>query len=174
MAKYVELRRHTDNEGDYLTDDGVAAAVTLGSELKPHYDRFVSSGAQRATQTLACFIAAGTARSPGGVIVDDRFKSENEDRWKDAYKRAGAGDIESFRRADPDLVDKESGLFARALEDLFKGLPEGGRGIVVGHSPMQEAAVWGLTGEAVGPLGKGEGVLVIQDDDGSYRVEDIT
>jgi broad specificity phosphatase PhoE len=171
VAKYVDMRRHTDNDGDRLTDDGIAAAMAIGSKLRGDYDVLVSSGAQRATQTLACLIAPGTARASGGVVVDDRFKSENEDRWKEAYERAGSGDIESFKRADPDLVAKESGLFARALQDVFDRLPEGGRAMVVGHSPMQEAAVWGLTGEAVGPLGKGEGVLVVRDDDGSYRVE---
>ncbi len=31
---------------------------------------------------------------------------------------------------------------------------------MVGHSPTNEAAVRGLTGETIDPLGKGEGVLV--------------
>ena len=40
---------------------------------------------------------------------------------------------------------------------------------MVGHSPTNEAAVLGLTGELVGALGKGAGVLVTEDG-GSYRV----
>jgi broad specificity phosphatase PhoE len=171
MPKFVELRRHTDSDGDFLTAEGVQAALEIGFGLPEGYTVMVSSGAQRATQTIACFLAAGSAGVSDGVVVDARFRSENEDRWRAAYERAGAGDIEAFRRADPDLVEKESGLFARAVVDLFERLPDGGRALVVGHSPMQEAAAWRLTGAAVEPLGKGDGVVVVRADDGSYRLE---
>jgi hypothetical protein len=40
------------------------------------------------------------------------------------------------------------------------GLPEGGRALVVGHSPTTETAVLGLAGQLVLPLGKGEGILL--------------
>lgn len=171
MAKYVELRRHTDNNGDLLTDEGIHTAMTVGSNLSHDLDLAVSSGAQRATQTIACFLSAGRVSVRHGVVVDDRFRSRDENRWKEAYRRAGGGDIEAFRNADPNLVQSETKLFAGALEELFGRLPEGGRALVVGHSPMQEAAVWGLTGRIVTPLGKGEGLVVVKEDDGTYRVE---
>ena len=41
--------------------------------------------------------------------------------------------------------------------------------LVVGHSPTNEAAVLGLTGQVIGPMGKGEGVLIVEDD-GGYAV----
>jgi hypothetical protein len=44
--------------------------------------------------------------------------------------------------------------------------PDGGRALVVGHSPTNEAAVLGLTGEIVDPMSKGSGVLVTADADG--------
>ena len=53
---------------------------------------------------------------------------------------------------------------------MVAGLPEGGRALVVGHSPTAEAAVLGLAGLVVPPLGKGKGVLLIEDG-GDYRVE---
>ncbi|MGH2922084.1 MAG: hypothetical protein ACRDKU_08475, partial [Gaiellaceae bacterium] len=56
MTKYLELRRHTDADGDVLTPEGVRAAVAIGSRLEGGYDVLVSTGAQRATQTLACFL----------------------------------------------------------------------------------------------------------------------
>jgi hypothetical protein len=34
---------------------------------------------------------------------------------------------------------------------------------VVGHSPTNEAAVLGLTGQVVPPLGKGKGILLTED-----------
>ena len=45
-------------------------------------------------------------------------------------------------------------------------VPDGGRALVVGHSPTNEAAIFGLTGVVVAPLGKGEGVVVTADSDG--------
>ena len=45
----MELRRHTDADGDTLTAAGVAAALEIGAGLRGGYDLAVSSGAQRAT-----------------------------------------------------------------------------------------------------------------------------
>ena len=58
VAKRIELRRHTDNEGDVLSDAGARAALEIGSRLQGGYALPVSTGAQRATQTLACFACA--------------------------------------------------------------------------------------------------------------------
>ena len=74
-----------------------------------------------------------------------------------------------MRAIDPDLVERESWLLGRALRQVVEGLPEGGRALVVGHSPPTEAAVLGLAGRVVPPLGKGKGVLLIEDG-GHYRV----
>src|SRR5207249_4779905 len=68
MPRFVELRRHTDNDGDVLTGEGVAAALRVGGGLAGGYRLGVSTGAQRATQTLACFLAALGQRVPGGVL----------------------------------------------------------------------------------------------------------
>ena len=170
MTKSVELRRHTDNDGDRLSDEGVAAAMEIGRTIAGDFDLVVSSGAQRATQTAACFISGMDGNVRGGVVVDSRFWSELEDEWKEAYERAGAGDLESFRRVAPELVANESQLMGGALRDLIDRLPEGGRALVVGHSPMQEAAVYGLTGEIVEPLSKGAGVRVVAENE-NLRVE---
>lgn len=170
MSKRVELRRHTDNDGDVLSADGVAAALELGARLRGGYDLLISSGAQRATQTAACLLAGLGQKVPRGVIVDDRFSSDLEDRWRAAFERAGAGDIDSFRSVDPELVDSEARVLAAALKDVFARLTDGAGALVVGHSPLQEVAVFGLTGEVVEPLGKGAGVLVTEDA-GAYSVE---
>ena len=172
MPKFVELRRHTENEGDELTEDGINAALEIGSGLRGPYDLIVSSGAQRATQTAACFLAVITETVPGGVKVDTGFRSEVEDRWFATASNAAGKSIEDFRRVDSELVDSESERFAAALKRVFDSLADGGRALVVGHSPMHEAAIYGLTGEVVAPLGKGAGVLVVLDS-GAYRVESL-
>jgi hypothetical protein len=70
MAQYVELRRHTDADGDVLTLEGVRAAVAIGSRLEGSYEVLVSSGVQRATQTLACFLAGLGEKVRQGVVVE--------------------------------------------------------------------------------------------------------
>ena len=173
MGRTVDLLRHTDSEGDLLTEAGVRESVALGRQLNGGYQLLVSSGAQRATQTLACLLCGLGQRVDGGVLVDDGFRSTVEDRWREAARRANGKGLEAFREADPELVEKESGLLGSALGRLFQRLPDGARALVVGHSPTQEAAVLGLTGEVVEPLGKGGGVRVVEEA-GSYRIESLT
>jgi hypothetical protein len=171
--RYVELRRHTDNDGDTLTADGIGAAEAIGRDgLNPPYAAYVSTGAARATQMLEILrAAAGQDDLP---IVEARgLRSSVEDRWRQAAKSAGKGaDVEAMRKVDPDLVEKESQFLAIALRRVVDDLPDGGRALVVGHSPTNEAAVLGLTRALVAPMGKGEGVLVTEDG-GAFSVEPL-
>jgi len=173
VSKVVELRRHTDAEGDVLTASGVRAAVEIGRRIEGDFDLLVSSGAQRATQTLACLLAGMGRTVAGGVTVNPGFRSAVEERWFEAARRADGKDLEAFRRVDPDLVEKESAVLGTALRSVFESLPDGGRALVVGHSPTTEAAVLGLTGELVAPIDKGAGVRVTEDG-ARYRVDPLT
>jgi broad specificity phosphatase PhoE len=172
VAKEIELRRHTDADGDVLTAEGVRAALAIGARLRGNYDLAVSTGAQRSTQTLACFLAGLAEQVPGGVIVEPRLRSEVEDRWRSAYQAAGSGELGALSDADPELVAEDSERLGAALRRVLEQLPDGGRAIVVGHSPTNEAAILGLTGEIVDSLGKGDGVLVVAGDDG-FSVEPV-
>lgn len=172
MAKYVELRRHTDNDDDVLSADGVREALTIGAQLEGRYDLLVSTGAQRATQTLACFLAALGQRVPGGVVVEQGLRSEFEDRWKAAYRKAGSGELDALRAADPELVGQDSATLGTALRRVLDRIPDGRRALVVGHSPTNEAAVLGLAGEVVAPMSKGEGILVVEEN-ARFRVESL-
>ncbi|MGH3666479.1 MAG: histidine phosphatase family protein [Egibacteraceae bacterium] len=164
MAKHIELRRHTDNDGDLLTADGIAAAVALGRRLKGGYQLAVSTGAQRATQTIACLLAGLGASLPGGVVVEARLRSQAEDRWKEIATQAKGSELPAFRAVDAEFVAAEQERLAAGLQAVFDRLDDGQRALVVGHSPTNEAAVAGLTGHDVQPLGKGEGVVVADDD----------
>jgi len=162
--RYVELRRHTDNDGDQLTSQGVADAEAIGREgLQPPYTAFVSSGAARATQMVTILRhAAGQDETPISEVTG--LRSSVEDRWRTAAKAAGKGaTVEQIRKIDPDLVGHEELLLGTVLRGVVESLPDGGRALVVGHSPTNEAAVLGLTGETVEPLGKGAGVLLTED-----------
>jgi hypothetical protein len=172
VAREIELRRHTDADGDFLTAEGVSAALEIGARLGGGYHIAVSTGAQRATQTLACFLAALGERVPGGVVVEPDLRSQVEDRWRAAYRDAGSGELAALRDADPELVAADAQRLGDALRRVLDVVPDGGRALVVGHSPTNEAAVLGLTGEIVAPLAKGTGVRVVADDDG-YRIEPV-
>jgi phosphohistidine phosphatase SixA len=173
LVRYVELRRHTDNDGDRLTPEGTADAEMIGRDgLHPPYAVFVSTGAARATQMLEILRhAAGQDGIP--IIVAAGLRSSVENRWREAARAAGKGaDLDAMRAIDPDLVERESWLLASALRQVVDGLADGGRALVVGHSPTNEAAVLGLTGQVVPPLGKGAGVVLIEDG-GDYRAEPL-
>jgi phosphohistidine phosphatase SixA len=171
--RYVELRRHTDNDGDRLTAQGVADAERIGRDgLHPPYAAFVSTGAQRATQMVE-ILRHAAGQDDVTITLATGLRSAVEDRWRAAATAAGRGaDLEAMRGVDPDLVERESWLLGLGLRQVVDGLAEGGRALVVGHSPTNEAAVLGLAGRLVPPIGKGEGILLI-DDDGAYRVEPL-
>jgi hypothetical protein len=108
--------------------------------------------------------AAGQDEIP--ITTETGMRSSVEDRWREAAKVAGKGaSIEEMRAVDPDLVEHETRLLGSALRRVVQGLPEGGRALVVGHSPTNEAAVSvsGLVGETIAAIGKGEGVLIVED-----------
>jgi hypothetical protein len=172
MAKYVELRRHTDADGDMLTPESVRAAVEIGSRLEGGYEVLVTTGAQRATQTLACFLAGLGEKVPQGVVVEPGLRSAAEDRWRAAYEKAGSGTLQALREADPALVEEDSAVLAAALRRILDGVSEGGRALVTGHSPTNEAAVFGLAGHIVEPISKGGGVLIVEES-GAVRVETL-
>ena len=142
------------HDGDRLTPQGVADAEMIGRDrLHPPYAVFVSTGAARATQMLEILRqAAGLDDTP--ITAAPGLLSSAEDRWSEAARAAGKGaDLDAMRAIDPDLVEQESVLLGSALRQVVQGLPEGGRALVVGHSPTNEAAVLGLVGRVVPPLG---------------------
>jgi phosphohistidine phosphatase SixA len=171
--RYVELRRHTDNDGDRLSEKGVADAEAIGrAGLHPPYALFVTTGAERATEMLRILRrAAGQEEAP--IITKTALRSSVEDRWRHAAKAVGKGaSLEDIQTVDPDLVEHESRLLGVALQGILEALPDDGRALIVGHSPTNEAAAYGLTGQTVAPLGKGEGVVIVGDG-GRYDVHQL-
>jgi len=166
MAKTVELRRHFKNDGDVLTAEGVAAAVKAGKALTGRYRLAVSSGAQRATQAVACLLAGHGKAVTGGVMVDPGLRSAHEARWIDLMGEAGGDDLAAVRALDPDFVASEAAALSDVLRRVFDALGDGEAAIVVGHSPTNEAAVLGLTGQIIAPLAKGKGVRIVASEGG--------
>jgi hypothetical protein len=59
------------------------------------------------------------------------------------------------------------------LGGLSTAWRNGGRALVVGHSPTNEGAVLGLTRKVVEPMAKGAGVLVVVDSEETPVVEPL-
>src|SRR5205807_9600125 len=106
---------------------------------------------QRATQTLACFLAGRGSRVPGGVIVEAGLRTESEGRWREIYAQTGEPHLAALRVADPAFVEDEQARLGAALARIFAALPEGGRAWDGGHSPTHQAAVAARTGHASPP-----------------------
>lgn len=170
MTKTLKVLRHTDNDDDVLTGDGITEALRVGADLDGEYALAVSTGAQRATQTLACILANPGLRARRGVLVEAGLRSDHEDRWRAAYQEAGGGELADFQRVAPEFVDEEATTLGAALQRVADLLDDGERALIVGHSPTNEAAVLGLTGEPIASMGKGDAITVVIDGDDA-RVE---
>jgi broad specificity phosphatase PhoE len=166
-VRSLELRRHAprDPDADRLSENGRALALHVGKDLPGGYAAVFTSPARRAAETAAWFLRGLGQQLPQDHGVDEGLASPVEDRWRKAAKAAGTGRIDAIRKHDPDLVDEESVRLAQAVRELLAAIPEGGRALAVGHSPLIEAAVYGLTGRVIEPLRECDGVLVEQDSD---------
>jgi broad specificity phosphatase PhoE len=170
-VRALELRRHAprDPEADRLTAGGAVLAEEVGRSLPGGYDALFTSPAKRAAETAAWFLRGLRQQLPAQHGIVEGLASTVEDGWRSAAKAAGTGRIDAVRERDPELVDTDSARLADAVRQILTGLPEGGRGLVIGHSPMIEAAVYGLTGEVVEPLKECEGVL-LEEEEGHVRL----
>jgi phosphohistidine phosphatase SixA len=173
----LELRRHSNREpdGDRLSEDGQALALRVGKDLPGGYAIVFTSPARRAAETAAWFLRGLGQKLPAHAVAPG-LASPVEDRWRSAAGSAGSGRIDAVEQADADLVERESSRLADAIRELLEDVPEGGRALAVGHTPLIEAAVYGLTSRVIQPLGECEGVLLEQEGEevrlaAEYRLE---
>ncbi|MGH3337816.1 MAG: hypothetical protein ACRDPL_03150, partial [Propionibacteriaceae bacterium] len=84
--RYVELRRHTDNDGDRLSEQGVVDAEAIGrTGLHPPYAAFVSTGAERASEMLR-ILRRAAGQDELSITTEIGLRSAVEDRWREAAK----------------------------------------------------------------------------------------
>lgn len=154
--KVLELRRHGPRakDADALSPEGLALVRRVAPSLPGGYTHLVSSGAARATETLRALVTAGP------IEVEEGLQSPVEDRWRAAGKAAGTSHLERIRERDAGLVGAEQARLAGVVRALAARLPDGARALAVGHTPLIEAAVAGLTGTVIEPLAECEGVAL--------------
>jgi broad specificity phosphatase PhoE len=170
-VKAITFLRHAARakDVDALSPEGRVQAEDAGRHLSAHYAFVFVSPARRAAETVAWLLRGSRHVLPPHAVVPG-LASEAEDRWRAAAKAAGSSRIDVVMATDPELVTVEAERLARVVEDLFGRVPEGGSALAVGHSPLIEAAVYGLTGVVIEPLGECRGPTIIRDDEGKYRI----
>lgn len=173
----LEIRRHakkaSEPGSDMLSAEGIEQAHALGRRLRIGYTHLYSSGAQRATQTLACLLAGMGRFVLQGVEVRAGLGSARESEWREAARAAQSAELGALERQNEALVREESERLAAEMRSLLAALPEGGYALAIGHSPLAECAVYGLTGKPPAPLAELEGFLVVEHKGGRLDVEEL-
>jgi histidine phosphatase superfamily protein (branch 1) len=173
----LEIRRHaakgSELGGDCLSQEGIEQAHRLGRSLRVGYTHLYSSGAQRATQTLACILAGMGRHVLSGVVVRPGLGSPREAEWRDTARAAGSTSLEKLLSQNEPLVRDESARLATELRAILAELPEGAYGLAIGHSPLTECGVYGLTGTLYAPLKECGGFLIVQMRGGRLDVESM-
>jgi broad specificity phosphatase PhoE len=167
-VRALELRRHSlrDPDADALSEEGRVLALHVGKDLPGGYAAIYTSPAKRAAETVAWFLRGLGQQLPQDHGMSDGLGSPVEGRWRAAAKAAGGGRIDAIKEQDAQLVNQESRRLGAAARELVTSLPQNGRALAVGHSPLIEAAVFGVTGHVIEPLRECEGVLLEEDEGG--------
>src|SRR4030095_16422704 len=130
--KTLEIRRHArrDPDADALSPEGRVQAEDVGRTLTAGYDVVFVSPAQRAADNAAWFLRATGQQLPEHAVVP------------------GLGG---------DGTDNSPEQLGEVLHAVIAAIPEGGRGLAIGHTPLIEKAVRGLTSREIHPLAACEG-----------------
>jgi broad specificity phosphatase PhoE len=173
----LEIRRHaakgSELGGDCLSPEGIEQAHRLGRSLRIGYTHLFTSGAQRATQTLACMLAGMGRYVLNGVVVRPGLGSPREAEWRDTARAAGSASLERLLVQNESLVREESERLADEVRSILAELPEGAYGLAIGHSPLTECGVYGLTGTLHPPLEECGGFLIVEVKGGRLDVESV-
>lgn len=147
--RVLELRRHArrDPSADRLSAEGRAQAEDLGRASSGRFDVVFTSPAQRAAETVAWMLRGMHAQLPADHAI-----------------------VPGLAGRDTDGSPVQLG---RVVAELLEAVPDGGRGLAIGHTPIVERATEALTGLAIEPLGECEGVRLTRGEDGSIRVEEL-
>jgi phosphohistidine phosphatase SixA len=139
-VRTLELRRHAtrDPDADRLSAQGRRLAQEVGKTLAGGYAVVFASPTQRAAETVAWFLRARGEQLPHHAVIPGL---------------AGEG------------TDRSPLAMAGVVTALLDAVPEGGRGLAVGHTPLIERAVLGIGAEEIEPLAECEGVLLSREDD---------
>jgi broad specificity phosphatase PhoE len=154
IVRILEVRRHARRErpAQHLSQRGVEMARRLGKKLGP-FDRVVCSPLPRCVETAVAM---------GFAVDEDRPELAGEDVRGESFPEMEHIDWDAGYAAFGQLLARGGpfAAFANAQaaiwRDIARALPEGGRGLIVGHGGFIEAgavaafpgadhAAWGRT-----------------------------
>ena len=148
--KQLEVRRHArrDPTADRLTPQGRSEAEDLGrSAAGTRYDVVFVSPAARAAETAAWFLRGAGLQLRHHEVIPGL-----------AGRDASGGSPEGV---------------AAGFRLLLERVPDGGRGIAFGHTPLVERGAFGLSDRRIEPLAELEGILITLADDGAVAVDEL-
>lgn len=145
----LELRRHAkrDPNADRLSAEGRAQAEDVGRASGARYDAVFVSPADRAAETAAWILRGSGHQLPEHSVIPGL-----------AGKDASGGSPEAL---------------AMGVRSLLEGVPEGGVGLAISHTPFVERAMTGLIGREPAPFSECEGIRVTLGDEGDLDVAEI-
>ena len=170
-VKAITFLRHAarEKDADALSPEGRVQAEDVGRTLRTDFAMIFVSPAHRTAETVAWLLRGSGQKLPSHSVTP-ALATQEEDRWRAAAKAAGSSRVDAIRAVDPDLVTGEVERLGRGAEELFDRVPDGGRALAVGHSPLIEAAVFGLTGVVLEPLAECQGLTITRNNEGKYEI----
>ena len=119
------------------------------------------------------WLLRGSGHRLGAHAVVPGLASEREDEWRAAASSSGSSRVDAVMADNPKLVAEETARLVDVVRQMLEDTPEGTVALAVGHTPLIEAAVYGLTAVIVEPLAELEGVHLTLGDAGEFRMQEL-
>lgn len=156
MKRIVTLRHSFKNPGDGdvpLSVEGQRLALEIGHRLSKFFtfSMLVGSDQIRTTQT-GILILAGMGEAVEVIVQNPGLCGPTLNEWKrvisdkDAVLPRGVTLLGSIQRKDHGFYAKESKRLSNVYLEIFAGMEDSKKALVIGHSPLIEMAVVTLTG----------------------------
>jgi hypothetical protein len=168
--KTLQILRHSDKDGEHVTQSGLEKLAGLISNPDQITDLFCGSDVMRTAESALAAMVYGGVRPQrlhvanpglGNATHIERFKKPF---FLDARKKLGDNLIaartvfadDHYERYYPyrDMCSE----FRKAVQALMDEIPDGGHGLAFGHSPFIEMAAEAVGLELEKQLGSCEGV----------------
>ena len=133
------------------------------AQRDPHADKLSPEGVARAED-----VGRSMPRDYVVVFISPKQRAAETVAWllRGSGQQLPPHSIVEGLAGPPDEV-------AGVVGELFDQIPEGGKALAVGHTPLVEEAALGLTGVVVEPLAECEGVRLFRAEDGTTTLEEL-
>ncbi|MDD5726701.1 MAG: phosphoglycerate mutase family protein [Patescibacteria group bacterium] len=151
--KKIEIRRHALNDSGLregmLSPEGIKQARGVGAEQMrgQGYTHIAVSELFRTSQTAAAMAEGAGDFTASSLVVLPALFTKRLDELAAYIKEHG-----SVVKPDHPVIKKESLRMAEEFAAHVENLPQDANLLAIGHSPLIEIMVYGLTGKIIAPL----------------------